>query len=410
MKRASTLILALYMLLTAVAPIAALAVESTGDTTAKPPTNVTITVVMPEPTPKPAPEPTPTPGIKVYPSDVTETREGGVWHIVKTYELNANENPADIPRGDFERSGWKFTLTDIIRKETANAETREHTETVTVNTETKELEKILPLFAPTMDYTAEDGFVGILNLDVASIKVETAGTRTTSYEMKVIREYPRLSANDTSLVPKTVTENGKTYNLAGVDWKTGNYSTVDYEQIADYYTAVATYTATGTSTKVTGYTSTAIYSGTLAKLIQGKMVYTAYFLGEEIRTPLEMVNLPEAAESPTEKPTPEPVPAATATPTPEPTAESTEKPTTQPTEQPTEKPTAQPTEEPAAPVASGGTSPAIYAVIALLAALLAANTILYIKNRKGNTRNEKTHHIDFDSDDDDGDDDAGSGG
>jgi hypothetical protein len=255
--------------------------------------NVTITVVMPDTTPKQQPvkepEPTAPPVIKVYPADVTELRDGGNWQIIKTYELNVSEKPEDIPRDSFERSGWKFTLTDIVRKEVANAETREHTETVTLNTDTKELEKILPLFTQTMEYKTEDGFVGILSLDVSSIKVETAGTSTSSYTMNVTREYPHLSTNDTSLVPKTVTDRGTNYTLVGVEWRVGNYSTVDYERIPDYYTAVATYSATGYSTKVTGYVTTAVYTGTLAKMSQGMTYYTAYFLGEEIRTPLEMV-------------------------------------------------------------------------------------------------------------------------
>jgi hypothetical protein len=262
------------------------------DAPEQPKKNVTITVVIPEPKDEPAPQATDAPATppkisNIYPSDVAETRDSGVWGIVKTYELGANENPADIPREDFERNGRLFKLTDIIRTETANAETREHTETVTLNTDTKDLEKIMPQLSQAMEFKAEDGFVGILNLDVASIKVETAGTKTTSHTLSVTREYPRLSANDTELVPKTVTDKGKTYTLAGVEWRAGNYSTVDYERIPDYYTAFATYTAAGSSTKITGYVTTAEYGGTLARMAQGKTVYTAYFLGEEIITPLE---------------------------------------------------------------------------------------------------------------------------
>ena len=232
----------------------------------KPLNNVTITVVMPDATPAPTTEPAPVPPaeIKLYPVDVTENFEGSRRQIVKTYELSPLDNPADIPRVDFERNGWTYSVTDILKRETASAETRPHTETVTLNTDTKELEKILTLLAPTLEYKTDDEFVGILSLDVASIKMETAGTKTTSYEMKVTREYPHLSTNDTSLVPKTVTDKGKTYNLAGVDWKAGNYVTIDYEQVPEYYTAIATYTATGSSTKVTGYVTTAEYVGTLA--------------------------------------------------------------------------------------------------------------------------------------------------
>jgi hypothetical protein len=356
---------------------------------------------MPDPTGEPAPEVTsaPVPPAKissVYPSDVEETRDGSIWHIVKTYELGAVENPAEIPRGDFERNGFKFTLTDIIRKETANAETRDHKEVITINTDTKELEKIMPLLSQTMEYKADDGFVGLLTLDVGSIKVETAGTKTSSYTLSVTREYPHLSTNDSELVPKTVTDNGKTYNLAGVEWKVGNYSTVDYERIPDYYTAVATYTATGSSTKVTGYITTAEYNGTLAKMAQGKTIYIAYFEGTEIRTPLEMVNLPEPTAEPVTEPTTEAAETTTAT----------TEPTTEPTEQPTETPVADPTNVDSE--SGNHSNTALYVIIALLAMLLGGAA--YLLKRKGNPHNEKTHYTIPVADDDSDDDDSGSRG
>ena len=288
------------MLLSFSVPMFALAAEPEAAALApeKAPSNVTITVVMPDAVTEPEPEEPEAPQVYMFPCDVTEMVENGTRWIVKTYELTAAEKPQNIPREAFERGGYNYTLTDILRTETANAETREHFEVVTVDTETKELEEILPLLAPTIEYTAEDGFVGILALDVTTLKVETAGTTTSSYTKTVTREYPHLSANDTSLVPKTVEEKGKTYTLAGVDWRMGNYETIDYEQIAEYYTAIATYTATGSTTKVTGYTTTVEYRGTLAKLTQGKTYYTAYFEGEEIRTPLEMSE-PTSAEAET---------------------------------------------------------------------------------------------------------------
>lgn len=392
MKRIILIFCSVFLCLASFTGLTAFAADNGG---AKEPSNVTITVVMPESTKPPAEEPAPpappAPSlVKMYPSDVTEIRDGGNWEIIKTYELNAGENPNDIPRDSFERSGWKFTLTDIIRKETANAETREHTETVTLNTDTKEIEKILPLFSPSMEYKTEDGFVGIITLDVTSIKVETAGTKTSSYTMSVTREYPRLSTNDTSLVPKTVTDKGKTYTLAGVEWKVGNYSTVDYEQIADYYTAVATYTATGSSTKVTGYVTTAVYTGTLAKMSQGKTYYTAYFLGEEIRTPLEMT---------TPAPTPETV-------TPPQAGEETTDPTSEP--EPTTEPTTEltPTEPPQKDDGSNNYL-AWLAVIPLM--VLSAGGAVYFMKRKEN-HNAKTSHPVSDAADDSCDGDSGSRG
>ena len=286
------------------------------------PSHVTITVVMPDapggespPALPEIPEPAPVlPEIpKLYPSNVHETVENGVRWVIKTYELEPHEDPADIPRGSFERdagssgAGWLYSLIDITKKETAAADVRaNHTETVTLDTETKDMEAILRQLAPTMEFTSEDGYTGVLTLDISSIAVETAGTKTTSYTASVTREYPHLSSNDTSLVPKTVTDGDRTLTLASVDWKTNYSMTVDYEQIPASYTAVATYTAPASRTTVTGYTTTAEYTGQLSKLNPGKTVYTAYFAGKEImpeRIPLEIVTpAPEPAPEPEVEP------------------------------------------------------------------------------------------------------------
>jgi hypothetical protein len=272
------------------------------------PANDTITpdtppIYAPEPplsftTPEPPPDVEPEPAATVpplYPSDVQGVEDNGARWVIKTYELGADESPDGIPRGSFEHEGWRYGLTDILKKETAAADAREHTETVTVNSETKDMAAILPLLAPTIGYTSGDGYTGTLALNIASIKVETAGTKTSSYTVSATREYPHLSAPDTALIPKTITDNGRTLALAGVDWQTQNSETIDYEQLPGSYTATATYTAAASKTVVTGYVVTAEYTGTVAKLITGKTVYTAYFAGTLIETP-------------TPEPTPEPEP------------------------------------------------------------------------------------------------------
>jgi len=132
-----------------------------------------------------------------------------------------------------------------------------------------------------------DGFYGILALDVSSITVDTAGLTTSSYTICSTRQYPHLSSNDTSLIPKTAEDRGKTYTLASVDWQAQRVENVDYTDLPASYTAVAAYTATGSSTRVTGYITSAIYSGTVVKLAQGKTTYIAYFSGEEIIAPPE---------------------------------------------------------------------------------------------------------------------------
>jgi hypothetical protein len=239
---------------------------------------------------------------RLYPSEVTEIRDNERYLIVKTYELGADENPDDILRESFERDDFMFTLRDITRKETANAQLREHTETVTLNSDTNELEKILPLLSQTMEFEADDGFAGVLSLDMSSIIAEAAESKTSSYTKSIIREYPHLSSNDTGFVPKTVTESGRTYTLACVDWRAGNTATADYEALPEYYTAIATYTANITASKVTGYVITAVYNGTLSGLLEGRTIYTAFFEGKEINKSLEISKSafdPAALKAPT---------------------------------------------------------------------------------------------------------------
>ena len=262
---------------------------------------VSITVIIPQTTkPPPAPAATPTKNY-LYPVSVWESQENGRREIIRTYELGASEKPEDIPRESFVREGWLYELADITRKETANASVRNHTEKVSIDTATNDMASILNLLAPTTEYTADDGYIGMLQLDIASIKVETAGTRSSSYTVNATREYPNLSSNDTSVIPKTITDSGRTLTLAGIDWKNNNIS-VDSVQIPDSYTAVATYTGTASKTVVTGYVTKAEYKGQISKILTGKTVYTAYFIGVQIISPTITKPSENSTEPPTEAP------------------------------------------------------------------------------------------------------------
>ena len=170
----------------------------------------------------------------------------------------------------------------MTKNETVSTDTRNHTETVTLNTDTNDTATILKQFPPKMLYSDNDGYDGVLSLDISSIKVETAGTKSTAYTVTATREYHNLPNNDTSAIPKSITDNGRTLIFSDVDWNVQNYITIDYDNIPDSYIAVATYTGTAYRTVVTGYITTAEYIGFLAKNITDKTVYEAYFTGTQI--------------------------------------------------------------------------------------------------------------------------------
>jgi len=265
------------------------------ETGAETASHVAITIVMPDTayknaaastvTPTPAFTPTPIPPM-LFPSSVEETYDGAQKQIVKTYELIGNDDPQDIPRDSFERGGWRYTLADILKRETISSDTQEHVETVTMDSKTDDVNSIIGMLEPTMDYKSDSGYSGVLNLDVTTVKVQEAGTKTSSYTATATREYPHLSANDTSLVPKTINDNGNTMSLSDVSWRSDNTDTEDYYQLTDSYTAVATYTRSANKTTVTGYDVTADYKGSISKLSAGKTIYAAIFIGEEIAEPI----------------------------------------------------------------------------------------------------------------------------
>jgi hypothetical protein len=172
--------------------------------------SVAITVVIPQTEQKkeePPPEPEPVekkPVRYLYPASVKEIQDdNGRREIIKTYELAANENPDNISKEPFSRDGWLYEIADITKKENVTTEQKNHTETITVNSDTQDFNEILKLLPTTKEYTS-GGFKGILTLNVGSITVEQAGAKSVAYTISETREYPHFSSNDTSLVPKTI--------------------------------------------------------------------------------------------------------------------------------------------------------------------------------------------------------------
>jgi hypothetical protein len=249
------------------------------------------------------------PKAELYPADVQTVTMDGARHIIKTYILTEGQSPADISRDTFIRDGWLYILSDITETRTSGTDTRSHTETVELETANNNLNDILKLLAPTLEYQSSDGLSGILTLDMSSVKCEAAGHRNSSYTVTATREYPHLSTNDISLIPKTITDNGRTLTLDSVSWEAQQTVNVDYTDIPSSYRAIAKYTGTASSRTVTGYITTADYTGEIARTITGDTVYTVYFLGGEINPAPEPSPTPEPAQTPTPTPAPSDTPA-----------------------------------------------------------------------------------------------------
>lgn len=205
----------------------------------------------------------------LYPAEIVESTEGGYSRLEKIYHLTAADDPADIPTADFEREGFQYTLLDLTRTDKAETDTKFYSETVTFDSDSKDMDKILPLLAATCEADTEDGYNGILTLDTAKIKVEASGYSSSSRTISATRTYPNLSDADLSLIPKTTQEGGRTLSLADVQW----------QEAGGYYSATASYTGTASTKYATGYTVTATYAGEVSRTSNSAATYVATFSG-----------------------------------------------------------------------------------------------------------------------------------
>ena len=220
-----------------------------------------------------------------YPTTVTQSEDGA--ELKRIYDLTPETDPAGIPRSDFERDGFRYTLVELLKQELPAYEERAHTETVALQSDKKDMESVLALLPQEREFVTDDGFTGTLTLKLDTVRVEASGYGRSTKQLSATRTYPNLAGQDTQYIPKSIEDNGKVLTLESIDWQTDNTANVDGYAIGDRYTAVATYTGTTTSSYVKGYTVTADYAGTVSHINLGRVRYVAIFEGTQIEIPVE---------------------------------------------------------------------------------------------------------------------------
>lgn len=231
-----------------------------------------------------------------YPTSITRSEDGG--EIRKIYDLSPTDDPAGIPRSDFEQDGFRYTLTDLLKQELPEYEERQHTETVSLESKSKDMASVLALLPQEREFITDDGLTGTLTLQLDTVQVEVAGYVSSTKEVQATRSYPNLAGQDTQYIPKTIEDNGRTLTLQSIDWQTDNTASTDGYALGDRFTAVATYTGSATSSYVKGYTVTADYTGTVSRIALNKTRYVAIFEGTAIVPVEPAVELPDVLEAP----------------------------------------------------------------------------------------------------------------
>ena len=88
-----------------------------------------------------------------YPTSITRSEDG--TEIRKVYDLSPEQDPAGIPRSDFEQDGFHYTLTDLLQQELPEHESRPHTETVSLESKSKDMESVLALLPQEKEFVTE---------------------------------------------------------------------------------------------------------------------------------------------------------------------------------------------------------------------------------------------------------------
>ena len=210
------------------------------------------------------------PPAALYPAEVRTSEENGMIRLEKVYYLSTRDDPSAIPTGDFDREGRHYTLLDVLKNDLSETDSKDYIEVVTLDSSTKDMAEIIKTLEPEREIATEDGYTGILKPDYTKITVEAAGYKNNSWTVSASRTYPNLSDADASLIPKTITDSGRTLTLAGVDW----------QEAGEFYNAIASYTGTASGRSVTGYTVSVEYSGEVTKTSQDTVIYTAVFSAE----------------------------------------------------------------------------------------------------------------------------------
>lgn len=223
-----------------------------------------------------------TPEVQVcYPTSVTRSEDG--TEIRKIYDLSPEDDPLGISRSDFEQDGYHYTLTDLLKQELPEHEECQHTETVSLQSDKKDMESVLALLPQEKEFVTEDGMIGTLELQLSTVQVEVAGYGSSTKKVTATRSYPNLVNQDTANIPKTITDNGRMLTLETIQWQTDNTASLDGYALGDRFTAVGTYVGSATSSYVKGYTVTAEYTGTVSRIALDRVRYVAIFEGTPIQ-------------------------------------------------------------------------------------------------------------------------------
>ncbi len=205
--------------------------------------------------------------------------ETGENHIVEIYEVEVEATSNDFVKEPFIDNGIKYVFSDIVETENIYVEEKEASVPKEQIFTTGNKDEIIANLEKEIPYEDEYGYVGNIKLDTESVIVNANETSTKTWNKTETKTYSDFMFKDNSVIPSTMTNSsGTKFKLQGVTWEVTQQELNGVgELVPTKYNAVATYSATVSSTTVDNYKAEFIYKGTVAKnLIEGKKVEVKY--------------------------------------------------------------------------------------------------------------------------------------
>lgn len=214
------------------------------------------------------------------PKPISEERKNidGTEYLIKLFEPPEGFDPNYLIENGFEQDGFLFAHYATKTQPNEKKDTKEVTDTITIQTQTNNREGILKRLPVTLEYNKEN-YIGVLNLNTDSIQTSVNGYTTKNATISAVKDYPGLMYADPSYVPQSISKDGHTLPLVNVDWVVMGTGLAGDSLVPTEYKATASYSKTISSQVPTGYTTTASYIGTATKTELGLPRYEVTYAG-----------------------------------------------------------------------------------------------------------------------------------
>lgn len=202
--------------------------------------------------------------------------------IIQTYKVDSWVSPDDFVPEYIDQDGYRYFPTAITIEEEPALPEKKVVETVKLEllakNATDAMTEAVGQLQASINYE-DDDFSGVLYVIPDSVVLYPNNERNTGWSKTTTKNY-YSDYNDNSIIQKTITQDGYTWNYSSHTWVMNDIST--NTSIPAKYTAVTTYSRSGSSVVNDGYYAEVEYEGSVQGKLPAFIKYTITFEGQQL--------------------------------------------------------------------------------------------------------------------------------